>query len=132
MQNSALGDIPMQVFTQTGHSCLKSIGLTTTTVVNWITSNAEVRSQRAATVIEDGDLSVGVVQIASRFVRGIVSYVKEEQQVEIGQRIGMIRFGSQVDLAIPDVVDCQIAVKPGQVVKAGFTVLARYGQANAS
>ena len=90
--------------------------------------NAEVRSQRGATIIDDGKILVGVVQIASRFVRGIVSYVKEGQQVQIGQRIGMIRFGSQVDLAIPDLVDCQIAVKPGQVVRAGLTVMARYAQ----
>lgn len=90
--------------------------------------NAEIRSQRAATIIEDGNILVGVVQIASRFVRGIVSYVKDEQQVQIGQRIGMIRFGSQVDIAIPDVVECEIAVKPGEFVRAGFTVLARYGQ----
>ena len=90
--------------------------------------NAEIRSQRAATIIEDGNILVGVVQIASRFVRGIVSYVKEGQEVTIGQRIGMIRFGSQVDLVIPDLVDCEIAVKPGQVVRAGLTVIARYGQ----
>ncbi len=88
--------------------------------------NAEIRSQRGATIIENGKMSVGVVQIASRFVRGIVSYVKESQQVTIGQRIGMIRFGSQVDLAIPDSVDYEIVVKPGQIVRAGLTVIARY------
>ena len=90
--------------------------------------NAEVRSQRAATIIENGKISVGVVQIASRFVRGIVSYVKESQQIRIGQRIGMIRFGSQVDLAISDSVNYEIAVQPGQIVRAGLTVLARYDQ----
>jgi len=57
-----------------------------------------------------------------------VSYVKEDQHVTIGQRIGMIRFGSQVDIAVPDLVDCEIVVKPGQTVRAGLTVIARYGQ----
>ena len=90
--------------------------------------NAEVRSQRAVTLIGAGNLTVAVVQIASRFVRGIVSYVNEGQEVAIGERIGMIRFGSQVDVAIPDAVDYAIVVEPGQVVKAGQTVLARYGQ----
>jgi phosphatidylserine decarboxylase len=90
--------------------------------------NAEIRSQRAVTLIDAGNLTVAVVQIASRFVRGIVSYVKEGQEVAIGERIGMIRFGSQVDLAIPDAVDYAIAVEPGQVVRAGQTVLVRYGQ----
>ena len=90
--------------------------------------NAEVRSQRAVTLIDDGKISVAVVQIASRFVRGIVSYVKEGQEVALGERIGMIRFGSQVDLAIPDSVAYAVAVEPGQTVKAGQTVLARFGQ----
>jgi phosphatidylserine decarboxylase len=88
--------------------------------------NAEVRSQRAAILIKGGDVLVGVVLIASRFVRGIVPYVKEGQEVALGERIGMIRFGSQVDLAIPDSVACAVAVEPGQPVKAGQTVLARY------
>jgi len=91
-------------------------------------ANAEVRSQRAAILIDDGNVLVGVVLIASRFVRGIVSYVKDGQQVAIGQRIGMIRFGSQVDLVIPDCIDYEITVKPGQVVRAGLTVMARYGE----
>jgi phosphatidylserine decarboxylase len=90
--------------------------------------NTEIRSQRAVTIVDDGNILLGVVQIASRFVRGIVSYVKEGQQVQIGQRIGMIRFGSQVDLAIPDQVECQIAVRPGQTVRAGITIMARYGK----
>jgi phosphatidylserine decarboxylase len=88
--------------------------------------NAEVRSQRAAILIKGGDVLVGVVLIASRFVRGIVPYVKESQEVALGERIGMIRFGSQVDLAIPDSVACVVAVEPGQSVKAGQTILARY------
>lgn len=90
--------------------------------------NAEIRSQRAAILIKGGDVLVGVVLIASRFVRGIVSYVKEGQEVAIGERIGMIRFGSQVDLAIPDSVACAVAVEPGQTVIAGQTILARYQQ----
>lgn len=92
--------------------------------------NAEIRSQRGVIIIDNGNILVAVVQIASRFVRGIVSYVKEKQKVQIGQRIGMIRFGSQVDLAIPEIADCKFAVEPGQIVRAGLTVLARYGLRN--
>jgi len=94
--------------------------------------NAEVRSQRTAVIFGNEKIMIGVVQIASRFVRGIVSYVKENQQVQIGQRFGMIRFGSQVDLAIPDGVDCQITVEPGQTVRAGLTVMGRYRQVSPS
>lgn len=90
--------------------------------------NAEVRSERFTTVIENGSLQVGVVQIASRFVRGIVSWVQDGQQVEMSQRIGMIRFGSQVDVAIPNLEDYRIDVAPGQRVWAGLTVIARHRQ----
>jgi phosphatidylserine decarboxylase len=93
--------------------------------------NAEVRSQRAAILFENGNILVGVVQIASRFVRGIVQYVKEEQQVQLGQRIGMIRFGSQVDLVIPNIPNCQITVESGSTVRAGITVMVRYKQSSA-
>jgi phosphatidylserine decarboxylase len=57
--------------------------------------NAEIRSQRAVILIDAGNISVGVVQIASRFVRGIVSYVKEGQQVAIGDRYDPFRFSSR-------------------------------------
>jgi len=90
--------------------------------------NAEIRSERVTIVIDNGKIKVAVVQIASRFVRRIVSYVKEDQPVQLGQRIGMIRFGSQVDLVIPNLEDFQIVVKPSTTVQAGVTVIARYGQ----
>jgi phosphatidylserine decarboxylase len=90
--------------------------------------NAEIRSERFTTVIDNGNMQVGVVQIASRFVRRIVSYVKEDQHVQLAQRIGMIRFGSQVDVVIPDLEGCQITVEPGMIVRAGLTVISRYRQ----
>ena len=89
---------------------------------------AEALNERVTTVIDSGVMQVAVVQIASRLVRGIVSYVKEGDVVEIGQRLGMIRFGSQVDLVIPPLVDCKIAVSPGDKVTAGVSVLARHTQ----
>ena len=59
-------------------------------------------NERVTTIIGNGTLRVGVIQIASRLVRRIVSYVKEGDSLEIGQRIGAIVFGSQVDVAIPE------------------------------
>ena len=88
---------------------------------------AEVLNERVTTVIGDGRISVGVIQIASRLVRRIVSYVKEGDSVEMGQRIGAIVFGSQVDVAIPDLEHLRVEVKPGDEVKAGVSVIARYG-----
>jgi phosphatidylserine decarboxylase len=89
--------------------------------------NTEVRSERFTTIIENGKITVAVVQIASRFVRRIVSYVKDLQPIHLGQRIGMIRFGSQVDIVIPNAENLQIVAEPNATVRAGVTIIARYG-----
>lgn len=81
-------------------------------------------NERATTVIDADGLEVVVVQIASRLVRRIVSYVEGGQQVSAGQRIGAIRFGSQVDVVLPDLPGIQLQVDVGDRVTAGVTVLA--------
>jgi phosphatidylserine decarboxylase len=88
---------------------------------------SETLNERVTTVIGNGTFNVGVVQIASRLVRKIVSYVQEGDDLQIGQRIGAIVFGSQVDIAIPELESLKIDVKPGEEVKAGVSVVARYG-----
>jgi phosphatidylserine decarboxylase len=87
---------------------------------------AVLRNERVTTVIDEGRFKVAVVQIASRLVRRIDSYLYQGQAVEKGQRIGMIKFGSQVDLVIPKLRDCKIMVRPGDEVKAGTSVLVEY------
>ncbi len=89
---------------------------------------ALVRNERFTTVINEGQFQVAVVQIASRLVRRIETYLKEGQTVEKGQRIGMIKFGSQVDLVVPALGGCRICVKPGDEVIAGVSVVVDYGR----
>jgi phosphatidylserine decarboxylase len=84
-------------------------------------------NERVTTVIDNSTFRVGVIQIASRLVRRIVSYIKEGDSLEIGQRIGVILFGSQVDLAIPELQNLRIEVRQGDEVTAGISVIARYG-----
>lgn len=84
------------------------------------------QNERATTVFEREELQVAVVQIASRLVRQIVSFAIEGQHMVLGQRFGMIRFGSQVDVVIPSLDSLELLVKPGDVVKAGTSILARY------
>lgn len=81
-------------------------------------------NERALTVIRVGEHPVGIVQIASRLVRRIVSYIAEGDQVKAGDRIGMIKFGSQVDLILPDGLNASVVCRKGQQVYAGLTVLA--------
>ncbi len=82
-------------------------------------------NERATTVIERGDLEIAVVQIASRLVRQIASFVKVGERVALGQRIGVIRLGSQVDVVLPMRPGVRVDVVKGQRVWAGRTVLAQ-------
>ena len=85
-----------------------------------------LENERAFTIIEGDDLKLGVVQIATRLVRRIVSYVKVGESLQKGQRFGMIKFGSQVDVLIPAENNIEVLVKKGNEVKAGETILATY------
>jgi phosphatidylserine decarboxylase len=87
---------------------------------------ALLENERVLTIIQGSEFKVGVVQIASRLVRRIVTYFKEGDEVEAGIRMGMIRFGSQVDLLIPQLERLRVTVSPGQEVKAGLSVIAEY------
>lgn len=79
-------------------------------------------NERNTYVIETGNDRFGVVQIASRLVRRIDSFVNEGTMVEKGQWIGMIRFGSQVDLILPR--SYRILAVVGEQVFAVTTVIA--------
>lgn len=85
-----------------------------------------LENERAIAIIEGEAIKIGLVLIASRLVRRIVLYVKEQEYAGAGQRIGMIRFGSQVDVLIPDQSTLTIHAKPGDTVRAGETILATY------
>ncbi len=67
---------------------------------------------------------VEVTQIAGVLARRTVSYVKLGDMVQKGQRIGMIRFGSRVDIKFP--VKIKITVKHGEAVKAGSTKIGEW------
>ena len=90
--------------------------------------DAVIENERVLTVIDNGHFKVGIVQIASRLVRKIVSYLQEGQEIQKGQRIGIIRFGSQVDLVLPELASLQIQVALGTKVKAGISILATYAK----
>lgn len=82
-------------------------------------------NERATLVVDRGDLEVAVVMIASRLVRRIVTFVREGDEVAAGQRIGVIRFGSQVDVVLPLRDDLSLLVAPGDRVVAGETPISR-------
>lgn len=82
-------------------------------------------NERLATFMHtDKGMPIVFVQIAGLIARRIRSDIKEGDTLEAGQRVGIIRFGSRVDVYMPDYVD--IAVEEGQITVAGETILANY------
>lgn len=80
-------------------------------------------NQRHLTVIRrpNGDL-VGVRQIAGLLARRVVCYLKEGERVERGQSMGLIKFGSRVDLLVPE--GYRVLVAKGDRVRNGETAMA--------
>ena len=72
--------------------------------------------------IDNQGFVILVRQIAGRFARRIVCRCVKGGRLEQGQRIGMIQFGSGVEIYVPDSVDLKVSV--GQKVKAGETTIA--------
>ncbi len=67
-------------------------------------------------------------QIAGALARRIVFYPRVGDEIRRGARIGLIKFGSRVDLFLPD--DADVLVAKGQKLKAGQTAVARWGKAS--
>ena len=92
--------------------------------VNASFDHASDENERNRIEMMCGDgIGIAFTQISGLLARRIVSYVKEGDCVEAGQRVGMIRFGSRVNCEIP--ADYALNVKVGEHVTAGATVIAR-------
>jgi phosphatidylserine decarboxylase len=79
-------------------------------------------NERNSFVIASGGTRIGVVQIAGLVARRIVCFVRKGATLGAGERIGMIRFGSRVDLYLPE--GTRPLVAEGQIAVAGETVIA--------
>jgi phosphatidylserine decarboxylase len=87
-------------------------------------------NERNAFVIATGTgQRIGVIQIAGLVARRIVSFAREGEAIAAGQRIGMIRFGSRVDVYLPE--GTRPLAAEGQIAIAGETVLADLRTADA-
>jgi phosphatidylserine decarboxylase len=81
------------------------------------------RNERNTITIRTRIGNVIVSQISGAVIRRIVCYVSQHERIARGQRIGMIRFGSRVDVALPR--GYSFVVSRGQKVKAGETTIAK-------
>lgn len=84
---------------------------------------ASVENERNVLTVANGSLTVRFSQIAGILARRIVCWKKPGDAVESGERIGLIRFGSRVDVFVPDKVVLELS--RGDRVRGGSTVIGR-------
>ncbi|MCZ2822192.1 phosphatidylserine decarboxylase [Modestobacter sp. VKM Ac-2977] len=84
------------------------------------------RNERSELWVRDGDRTVVFRQIVGVLARRIVTRVVPGQEVATGDRIGLMKFGSRMDVFVPP--ECTVTVTKGQRVRGGETVIARWSQ----
>ena len=89
--------------------------------LNAMSPESAILNEQTLIVIEDGENSVSFKQIAGLLARRIICDVKTGDVVQRGQRMGMIKFGSRVDVLMP--ADVELRVKPGDRVQGGKSIL---------
>ena len=90
--------------------------------MNAMSAMSAVTNEQTLVIIDAGDCEVSYKQIAGLLARRIICTVKVGDRVERGQRVGMIKFGSRVDVLIP--ADAVPKVGVATHVRGGSTVLA--------
>ena len=97
--------------------------------VNASLDKASEHNERNSITIEGVDKTrIGVTQIAGLVARRIVCFTKVGNGLSMGERFGLIRFGSRLDVFLPDGIEPAVGL--GQTAVAGETVLAHLGELN--
>jgi len=89
--------------------------------LNAMNPESVLHNEQTLIVIDGGDYQVSFKQIAGLLARRIVCNVKPGDKVKRGQRMGLIKFGSRVDVLLPG--EAILKVKVGDKVKGGSSVL---------
>lgn len=89
-------------------------------------NNASLTNERNTLTIEAEGLSVRCTQIAGIMARRIVCWAREGDELEQGEKFGLIKFSSRTDVLMPANVDIQVRI--GDHVKGGETIIAKMGQ----
>jgi phosphatidylserine decarboxylase len=90
--------------------------------INAMNPESGLTNEQTLIVIDTGSYEVAFKQIAGLLARRIVCNLKPGDRVERGQRMGLIKFGSRVDVLMP--ADALLKVEKGTKVKGGSSVLA--------
>ena len=94
------------------------------TFINAELDKASEDNERNSLVISTPNGRIGVIQIAGLVARRIVSFVREGQTIAAGERFGLIRFGSRLDVYLPEGTSALVSV--GQTAIAGETIIADF------
>ena len=90
--------------------------------LNAAAEESSLENEQTSVGLEAGGRRILVRQIAGLIARRIHTYSREGERVEQGERMGIIRFGSRVDVFVPPA--SKVLVEVGQLTVAGTTVIA--------
>jgi phosphatidylserine decarboxylase len=87
-------------------------------------SRASSENEQNVFYLETAHGEIVFKQIAGWIARRVIAWKKEGAQVSVGERIGMIRFGSRMDVWLP--LEAEFVARPGQRVAGGSSIIARW------
>ena len=88
---------------------------------NAASHKASLDNEQGAILLNNGHVTILVKQIAGLIARRIVCWAKEGDEYQRGQRFGLIRFGSRVDIFLPEGTDIKVAI--GDIVNGGSSII---------
>ena len=100
---------------------VKYVQVTRGKFLNAASEQSSLENEQTSVGIEAGSQRVLVRQIAGLVARRIITYSREGERVTQGDRMGLIRFGSRVDVFLP--AGSTVRVKPGDLTVAGVSVI---------
>ena len=89
--------------------------------LNAASHKASLDNEQSAILLTNGHVTILVKQIAGLIARRIVCWAKEGDEYQRGQRFGLIRFGSRVDVFLPEGTDIKVAI--GDIVSGGSSII---------
>ena len=89
--------------------------------LNAASHKASLDNEQSAILLNNGHVTILVKQIAGLIARRIVCWAEEGDEYQRGQRFGLIRFGSRVDIFLPEGTDIRVAI--GDIVNGGSSII---------
>ncbi len=89
--------------------------------LNAASHKASMDNEQSAILLNNGHVTLLVKQIAGLIARRIVCYAKEGDEYQRGQRYGLIRFGSRMDVFVPEGTEIKVAI--GDIVSGGSSII---------